>query len=330
MNYLHHFLLVIATSCLCILSTTSCEKESITTPTTTNLSATPPPPDTPCGTSVSTFYAGQHIDAGTVTVSNTTTDLIVTIQTHNNWLMGQTHVYVGALANMPTTPTGNPKIGNFPSSTTHNPMVNSYTYTYDLSTLDSCFIVAVHAEVHLIDANGDTLQSETAWANDNPFNNSGSWAGYIDYCKQYCPPCIYDTTSYNFYGGQTILVGNVMVTNDSTNLYVTYNTTGGWELEETHLYVGPLSGLPTNNANTPIPGQFPYSETHASGTTSYTYTIPLSSLNDPCYIIATHASVSKTDGNGNQQQETAWSDGTPFPNTNRWGWYNEYCTQTCE
>lgn len=142
-------------------------------------------------------------------------------------------------------------------------------------------------------------------------------------------PCTYDSTTYQLLSGQTIDAGELLVTNDKENLYVTYMTSDGWKIDETHLYVGNLEGLPTNNSNTPEPGQFPMKGNH-DGLTTVTYTIPLSSLNRDCYIIAAHSSVSKTGNGGSGSSETSWSDGTKFPNTTRWGYYSEYCTQTCE
>ena len=60
------------------------------------------------------------------------------------------------------------------------------------------------------------------------------------------------------YAGQTIPVGNVYVWNDDVELHVTYNTTGGWVLTETHLAVATaLEDIPQKNGN-PIPGKFPY------------------------------------------------------------------------
>ena len=123
----------------------------------------------------------------------------------------------------------------------------------------------------------------------------------------------------------TIPVGNLIVVNDDDYLYVSWNLSGCWELEETHLFVGLAEDLPVNNANVPIPGQFPYSDNHATGTQSYTYSIPLSGLPE-CLIIAAHAAVTNPCTNSS---ETAWSDGTSFPGTNRWGWYSNYCLQSC-
>lgn len=281
---------------------------------------------TPCGTAeVVDFYAGQNILAGNISISNTSTDLIITLNLTGGWQTDQTHLYVGDPANMPVNPSGNPMIGQFPYSDPHNPMVSSYTWTLPLANLPSCFAIALHADVHLVN-NGVIVQSETGWGDGEQFTNAGSWASYYTYCVQSC--CQITADTFQVYGGQTIPVGNLIVVNDATNLYVTWEMTGCWELEETHLYVGDAANIPTNNANTPIPGQFPYQMTHGAGTTTYTYTIPLAGL-PSCYAIAAHAStLNPCSGNG-VQQETAWSDGTPFPNTNRWGWYSNYCTQVC-
>jgi len=63
---------------------------------------------------------------------------------------------------------------------------------------------------------------------------------------------------YELYAGQDILVGNVNVWNDGVELHVTYNTTDGWVLTETHLAVATALGvIPQKNGN-PIPGKFPY------------------------------------------------------------------------
>lgn len=285
---------------------------------------------TPCGnTTIVDFYAGQHILIGNMTMSNTNTDLVITVNTTDGWQLGHTHLYVGAAAAMPTNGAGNPMIGRFPYSTPHNPMVNTYSWSIPLANLDSCFAVALHADVHLIGVNGDTLQSETGWGDGEQFTDAGSWASYYTYCVEDC--CDINEETFTIYGGQTIPVGDLVVVNDDNNLYVTWELNSCWSLNETHLYVGDAANIPTNNANTPIPGQFPLQATH-NGTSTYTYTIPLSSL-PACYAIAAHASVTSDgscSGTTGGQQETAWSFGTDFPNTNRWGWYSSYCTQSCD
>lgn len=278
-----------------------------------------------CGdATVVDFLAGQFIDVGDVTISNDEDYLYVHVQTSGDWVLGHTHLYVGAAADIPSTPNGNPKIGNFPYNTAHDPAVTSYMYTLDLADLDPCFIVAFHAEAHLLDADGEIIQSETAWSDGDEITDGGSWATRTDYCAQSC--CVTEAQEYVLYGGQTIEVGVLSVVNDEDNLYVTYTTTGCWELGETHVYVGDAANIPTAGNGAPIPGQFPYSEEHSAGTTTYTYTIPLAGL-PACYAVAAHAAVACTSGDDDGQTETAWSFGTEFPNTPRWGWYSEYCTQ---
>lgn len=193
-------------------------------------------------------------------------------------------------------------------------------------------VVAAHAEVH--GTAGSGFGAETAWANGTGFGGN-SWAMYTDYCIQDCAPeCEFPTETFDIIGGQTVNEGYLEVTNNSDSLYVTYNFTGGWEADVTHLYVGDLAGLPTNNANTPIPGQFPLKTEHfrvgGASITTYTYVIPLSEL-PSCYIIAAHASTTLYNEDGEEEySNTSWSYGTEFPNTNRWGWYSNYCTGGCE
>ncbi|MCP4442272.1 MAG: hypothetical protein GY810_25470 [Aureispira sp.] len=281
---------------------------------------------TSCGDPIVTdLYAGQNIPMGTVTMSNTGTDFVVTIATTGNWVINQTQLYAGDAAAMPTNNAGNPMIGQFPYNDPHSG-ITTYTYTIPLANLGACFAVAFHADVALLDANGNVVQTETAWGDGERFVNAGSWATYYNYCVQDC--CEAQDSVYQIYGGQTIPVGDLIVNNDDDNVYVTYTTSGCWELSETHLYVGDPANIPTNNANTPIPGQFTYQASHSGGTTTYTYTVPLANL-PACYAVAAHSSVVCTSASGGTQQETAWSDGTDFPGTNRWGWYSEYCTQSC-
>lgn len=283
-----------------------------------------------CGEAKSVdFLAGQNIVAGKITISNSVDKLYVTYETTGGWVIGKTHLYVGTLSGLPVNRAGNPVVGQFPYSNSFSPYVSTYTYEFDLASFSDCFIVAAHAEVHLLNQSGGVVQSETAWSAGTRINTKGNWASYVSYCKQVCQTCTYETITSTLFGGQTIPVGTLQVTNDADSLYVTYNTTNDWYLDETHLYVGDFANLPVNNANTPIPGHFPYNTDHTGLITSFTYAIPLNSLSSSCYIIASHAGVYKSVNGVIIQSETAWGFSTPFPNTNRWGWYSNYCTQIC-
>jgi hypothetical protein len=67
--------------------------------------------------------------------------------------------------------------------------------------------------------------------------------------------------------GQHIDSGDVSVWNDDENIYITYTTSDGWEITETHLYVGKNDP----GSLTSAPGQFPYSDDNP-------YVIPLSEI----------------------------------------------------
>lgn len=315
-----------------IMLSGACKKkhaEPITTAPLTSGGATTVHTISPCGDPVvSNLIAGQNMTSGSITVQNDADSVYVTFATTNGWVLGKTHLYVGDLAGVPTTQSGNPQIGNFPYQHTFSPYVTSDTYAIAIADLPPCFIVAAHAETHLLDANGNVIQTETSWGQGTQFNSSGSWAMYSEYCVQECNPCQITTQVYDLFAGQTIDVGQLQVTNDDQNLYITYQTTGDWYVGKVHVYVGDLSGLPVNGQNVPVPGQFPYSETYNPYTQSATVTVPLAGL-PSCYVIAAHAEVHKVVNGTEVQSETAWSFGTPFANTDRWGWTSDYCTQLC-
>lgn len=142
------------------------------------------------------------------------------------------------------------------------------------------------------------------------------------------PGCV--ATIVTLIAGQTINSGTVTVTNDSNFIYVTYTTTNGWVLAQTHLYVGDCALIPVNNPGNPIPGQFPYASAH-NNVTTYTYQIPLSQIpSGSCGCIAAHAVVKKYNSS-NQQigQETAWGNGTRINlSGGNWGMKFDYCSCT--
>ena len=72
--------------------------------------------------------------------------------------------------------------------------------------------------------------------------------------------------------GQHIDAGDVLVWNDGDEIHVIYETTGGWEITESHLYVG--KNIPPTSA----PGQFPYDDPDESTSTRHSYVIPLEEI----------------------------------------------------
>jgi hypothetical protein len=134
--------------------------------------------------------------------------------------------------------------------------------------------------------------------------------------------CVPTSTTVTMLAGQTINSGSVSVTNDGTNLFVTYTSINGWQIAEIQLYVGEYANAPQNNGGNPIPGRFPYKQSFSPYVTSYTQTIPLSGLPD-CFVVAAHSVVKS-----GTTFQTGWGQGTQFPGNN-WGMYFDYCKLQC-
>ncbi len=135
-------------------------------------------------------------------------------------------------------------------------------------------------------------------------------------------------TEVNLIAGQTMIAGTVTVTNDAEYIYVTYSTTGGWVLTQTHLYVGACNLIPVNNPGNPIPGQFPYSGTH-NNITTITYQVPISKIPvGSCGCIAAHAVVKQLNSSGGTiQTQTGWGQGTQINmGSGNWGMKFDYCS----
>jgi hypothetical protein len=112
-----------------------------------------------------------------------------------------------------------------------------------------------------------------------------------------------DTTPLIAGGGNpdsAMNVGEVQLWNDADNLYVTYVTTGGWCIIETHLHVaGDVANIPQKNGN-PIPGKFDYKSAYdlePCVDETAPYVVPLASgwkLDGEILTIGAHAVVVNT------------------------------------
>jgi hypothetical protein len=154
-----------------------------------------------CGTpTVTTLFAGQTINAGSVSVSNDATNLYVEYTTVNGWRLSETHLAIATtLAGIPQTKSGNPKVGNFPYKRTYSPTVTSDVYVFALDQLAvslgldrftcgvSSFVVAAHAVVVKLDGGGNVIGQETGWGNGSGFPGA-NWAMYFNYTVQCCAP----------------------------------------------------------------------------------------------------------------------------------------------
>lgn len=128
--------------------------------------------------------------------------------------------------------------------------------------------------------------------------------------------------------GQHIDAGNVCVEINGDSLLVTYTTSNGWELLETHLWIGEnLADMPQTSSGNPKIGNFPYKSGDIGGMTRYVFSIPLSFLGGADYnqvlcgktfYVAAHAALQKPDGCGGYQTETGWADGKPIVDQGNW------------
>ena len=135
-------------------------------------------------------------------------------------------------------------------------------------------------------------------------------------------------TKVSFIAGQNIDAGTIEVSNDANFIYVTYNTANGYVLTATHLFVGNCEIVPVNAKGNPVPGQFPYKNTH-NNITSFTYQVPISAIGlGACGCVAAHAAVVKLDSKGLVvDAQTAWGAGTAItPGNGNWGTKFGYCT----
>jgi hypothetical protein len=121
------------------------------------------------------LIAGQHHEAGMVTITVTEDQLIITYTTNGDWTIDATHLSIGGCndGSIPTNGSGNPQIGHFEYHSEHSDGVNQVTYTFDLDDIPDQFCFAAHAEV-----NGPTGE-ETAWAEGEEFSGN-SWAMYVE------------------------------------------------------------------------------------------------------------------------------------------------------
>jgi hypothetical protein len=136
-----------------------------------------------------------------------------------------------------------------------------------------------------------------------------------------------ETRIVNLIAGQNEVAGTVAVKVYSDHMTVTYSTSGGWVLTETHLLAlnkaPPV--YPSNYFNKPGQaqlGKFPYGGPVNSLTTA-SYDIPWTAVFGgfkwcaPVYVIA-HCVVSKTVG-GKTTQQTGYGDGTEY--SKNWAMY---------
>lgn len=272
----------------------------------------------------STFdlIAGNNSTAGFITVENNGTSLSVTYNTTEGWVLNETHLYVGALEGIPTTGSGNPKIGHFPSKDEHNG-ATSFTVEFPLDPNIECYAIAAHAEVSLIE-NGNVIQQAGAWSEGNQINNgNNNWAMYSEYCLSNC--CAFAITELDLSSTTNPYSLYMNLTNDFSNLYLKLSTKSGFYLKQSFLFVGKTGDIPISS-NLINLAAFPFNTTHSIFTQEYEYVIPLDDLGD-CNAVMCLIEIQKLDISGTVlSTEQIWIPGNAFYD----GSYLDYCNATCE
>jgi len=138
-----------------------------------------------CGEPLMTdFLAGQHNDAGDISIYNDAETLFVCAEIHDGWTMTQSHLYVGEDVPKKFAP------GKFGNKTDHGDGVSSFCYEFALADLPECYVIAFHAEVEGTDGSGNS--AETAWAAGTA--SGKNWSMYNEYCTEECDTsCEYDS-----------------------------------------------------------------------------------------------------------------------------------------
>jgi YVTN family beta-propeller protein len=126
-------------------------------------------------------------------------------------------------------------------------------------------------------------------------------------------------TTVDLISGPGAVVGSVVVTNDGALLSVVYRTTGPWQLNRLHLFVGgSLDALPTNPAGRPQVGRFPYAADPPEGTRAWEVTLDLAGaglgFGDDVIVAANAQVIDPRDPSTPDDDvvEGAWGDGTPL------------------
>ena len=126
--------------------------------------------------------------------------------------------------------------------------------------------------------------------------------------------------------GGAFQVGSVRIANDEADVFVTFETTDGWEITASHLFVGDEGDrIPTTGGGTPQVGRFPWAGNHVGGTTSYTYAVSRADFDDTDLLtVAAHADVQR-----GEEMEGAWADGEPIGSGRSWATKFDYAPVAC-
>jgi len=130
-----------------------------------------------------TLWAGQNINAGTVSVSRDSGTLYVVYRTNEKYLISGVHVWVGtSLADLPTNNQGIPVPGQFPVNQPVNPAASEVVVSVPLGswTAGTQLFIFTHADLIGQNVNGTQYGNETGWAGDKSLDIA-RWNFYFSY-----------------------------------------------------------------------------------------------------------------------------------------------------
>lgn len=136
--------------------------------------------------SITYIMAGQHTIAGKLFILADADNLYITYRTISDWIIEETHMFIGNREEIPVNGGGNPRIGHFPYSAVHYTNTNEVVYTIPKNAVPNCFTLAAHSVVSKLDANGNVVVTETAWTEGDAIGGA-NWAMATDFCISGCP-----------------------------------------------------------------------------------------------------------------------------------------------
>jgi hypothetical protein len=131
------------------------------------------------------LIAKRNVDVGDLVITNDEEFLYVTYSLEDDWYVRSARMFIGDVNDMPINRGGNPIIGHFPIKEHFNCETSSFTYTFELSELPECYVIAVHSSVKKI-VNGQRVFTSGCWSYGTKFNPRKRWGWYSEYCTQYC------------------------------------------------------------------------------------------------------------------------------------------------
>lgn len=122
---------------------------------------------------------------------------------------------------------------------------------------------------------------------------------------------------------QTLAVGEVTVSNDDEYVYVSFHTTGGWSLIETHVAVASDPAALPKSGKGLVPGKFPDKAVHDPSVTVAHYAVPMPEDEEVVYVAA-HADIANGD-----RTEGSWAEGETRDGGG-WASYVSYGVASCD